>query len=146
MNTISLGNGDSMTLMAGDYYLTSITLNNGATLNIDSSLGEVNIYLTGKLEAKNGSNLNVDSGSAPTEFTIFSNSSQDIIFKHGSTFKGTVYAPYASIEMKNSADAYGMLWGNTVDIKNSGNFFFDVALKDKWSANTVSIASWQDLR
>ena len=143
-NEIDLGNGDSMTLTAGNYYLSELTIDNGGTLTIDSSAGPVNIYLTGGLEAKNGSNLNVTG--APSNFTIYSNSTDNIVFKHGSTFKGTVYAPLATIEMKNSADAFGILWGNKVDIKNSGEFYFDTALKNKWHANTVSVLSWKDTR
>ena len=143
-NTISLGNGDTLTLTAGNYYLTDITLNNGANLIIDPSSGPVNIYLTGGLEAKNGSDINISG--VPTDFTIFSNSTDNIIFKHSSSFRGTVYAPYAGIEMKNSADAFGILWGKTVDIKNSGEFYFDTALKDKWLSNTVSVVSWKDTR
>ncbi|MBW1698733.1 MAG: pilus assembly PilX N-terminal domain-containing protein [Deltaproteobacteria bacterium] len=141
---ISLGNGESLTLEAGNYYLTDITLHNGATLQIDAGLGPVNIYLTGGLEAKNGSSVNITG--LPTEFTIFSNSTDKIVLKHGGTFKGTIYAPYAEIEMKNGSDAYGLLWGKTIDIKNSGEFYFDTALKEKWLANTVSVVSWKDTR
>jgi len=143
-NTISLGNGDQITLTAGDYYLTDITLNNGSTLVVDTSGGPVNIYLSGALEAKNGSGINVSG--VPTNFSIFSNSTSSIVFKHNSSFKGTVYAPYAGIEMKNGSDTFGILWGKTVDIKNSGEFFYDTALKDKWKANTVSVVSWRDTR
>ncbi len=147
-NAISLGNGDTKTLngKAGgaNYYLTSVTLNNGATLSIDATDGPVNIYLTGGLEAKNGSAINITG--APPDFTIYSNSTDSIVFKHDSTFKGTVYAPYAPVEMKNSSEVYGILWGKTVDIKNSGQFFFDTALKEKFPSNNVSVVSWREVR
>jgi len=142
-NTISLNNGDTLTLTAGNYYLTSIELKNGSTLNIDSSGGDVNIYLTGGLDAKNGSSVNVTGD--PTDFSLFSNSTDGIDFKHGSAFKGTVYAPYASVVVKNSANVYGMIWANEVDIKNSGELYFDTALKDKWLDDTVSIVSWREI-
>jgi len=142
-NTISLGNGDSMTLTAGNYYLASIELKNGSTLNIDASSGEVNIYLTGGLDAKNGSSINLTGN--PPDFTIFSNSTDLIDFKHGSTFKGTVYAPYANVVLKHSADVYGMIWASEVDIKNSGEVYFDTALKDKWLSDTVDIVSWREV-
>ena len=143
-NVISLGNGDSLTLTAGNYYLTSIELKNGSTLSIDASLGEVNIYLTGGLDAKNGSSINLTG--TPPDFTILSNSTTDKIdFKHSSTFKGMVYAPYASVVVKNSADIYGMIWANEVDIKNTGEVYFDTALKDKCPADTVTIVSWREI-
>jgi len=75
-NTISLNNGDSLTLTAGNYYLTSVELKAGSTLNIDSSGGDVNIYLTGGLDAKAGSNVNVTGD--PTDFSVFSNATDNI--------------------------------------------------------------------
>jgi len=146
-DVILLGNGESFTLYGksdrANYYLTDIELKNGSTLNIDATIGDVNIYLTGGLDAKNGSSINLTGN--PPNFTIFSNSTEKIDFKHSSIFKGTVYAPYADIDVKHSADVYGMIWANEVDIKNSGEVYFDTALKDKWLADTVSIVSWREV-
>ncbi|MFH1147128.1 MAG: PilX N-terminal domain-containing pilus assembly protein [Pseudomonadota bacterium] len=147
--TISLGNGDSLTLQGktggANYYITSVVLDNHSTLNIDASAGPVNIYLTGGLEAKNGSNINVTG--LPTDFTIYSNSTtSSLIFKHDSGFKGTVYAPYAPVEMKNGADVCGLIWADTVDIKNSGTFYFDTAIKDKFASDELDMVSWREVR
>ena len=149
---IYLDNGETLTLTAGDYYITDIILKNGSTLEIDATSGPVNIYLSGvldaqdgELEAKNGSVIN--NLSQPTDFSIFSNSSQDIIFKHSSDFKGMVYAPNAHVEMKNSSGVYGLIWGNTATIHNDGEFYFDEAIKDKYlSPNnyTTDVLSWKD--
>nr|MBC8463731.1 hypothetical protein [Deltaproteobacteria bacterium] len=147
-NTVSLGNSETMTLSGkaggANYYFAGVTLNNGANLNIDTSAGPVNIYMTGGLEAKNGSGLN--GTGLPTDFAIYSNSSSSLIFKHGSTFKGLVYAPLATIEMKNSADVFGALWANTVDIKNSGELYYDVALKDALFSKDMQISAWENVR
>jgi Tfp pilus assembly protein PilX len=147
-NAISLDNGQTKTLSGkaggADYYVTSVELKNGSTLNIDATAGPVNIYLTGGLDAKNGSAINITG--APPDFTIYSNSTAKIDFKHGSTFKGTVYAPYAPVDMKNSSEVYGLIWANTVDIKNSGQFYFDTALKDKFTSDDISIVSWREVR
>ncbi len=147
-DSINLGNGQAITLhgKAGgaNYYLTGVNLNNGATLNVDATLGPVNIYLTGSLDAKNGSAVNI--AGSPPDFTIYSNSTDSIAFRHSSTFKGTVYAPYAPVEMKNGSDVYGLIWARTADIKNSGQFFFDMALKDKHLSSKVSILSWKEVR
>lgn len=143
-NVIDLGNGESMTLGKGDYYLTEINLHAGATLEIDASAGPVNIYLHGPLDAKNGSAINLNGN--PPDFTIYCDTTDSFVFKHGSLFKGSIYAPYGHIEMKNSSDVYGMLWGNTVGIKNTGEFFFDSALLEKWPSDTVSIVSWREVR
>lgn len=133
-----------------NYYFTSITLKNGANLNIDTSLGPVNIFLNGTLEAKNGSNINVLGPSGPgkaTDFAIFSNSTANngIVFKHNSEFRGLVYAPLTDVEMKNSSAVYGSIWGKTIDIKNSGTLYYDTALKNKYKtvSNDLTLSSWQ---
>ena len=132
-------------LEAGDYYFTDITLNNGAELIIDCSAGDVNIYLDGGLEAKNGSTITVVNGHA-ADFGIFSNSNTDnLIFKHGSHFQGVVYAPYTTVEMKNSGNFYGAIWADTVDLKNSAEVWFDTALKDKYLWDEVEIAAWFEI-
>ena len=76
---------------------------------------------------------------------MFSNSTDGIDFKHNSTFKGTVHDPYADVVVKNSADVYGMIWANGLDIKNTGELYFDTALKDKWLSDTVEIVSWREV-
>ena len=154
---INVGNGQALTLSGkaggANYYITSLTLKNGATLNINSTAGPVNIYLSGTvdisegdLEAKTGAIIN--STGPPTQFKLFSNSIQDIVFKHNSVFKGMVYAPYANVEMKNGANAYGLIWGKTADIKNSGEFYFDTAFKDLYPINawTLTAVAWRDVQ
>lgn len=144
---LSLGNGDVVTLTGpGDYYFTSIDLKNGSALNIDATAGPVNIYLEGPLDAKNGSMINITGD--PTDFTLFSNSTDSIVFKHGSDFNGLVYAPYAAVEMKNSADVRGAVWANTFDIKNSGELFFDIQLRNKFMTDSgrLVVTAWKELR
>jgi hypothetical protein len=149
---INISNGTTLTLTAGDYYITEIILKNGSTLEIDATSGPVNIYLNGvvdaedgELEAKNGSAIN--NLSQPTDFSIYSNSYEDIIFKHSSDFKGMIYAPNAHVEMKNTAGVYGLIWGATATIHNSGEFYFDEAIKDNYlstSNYTITVLSWKD--
>jgi hypothetical protein len=153
-NTINLNSGDPpMTLTAGTYYLESLMLNPGSTLNIDTSAGEVNIYLVGELQAQIGSTINF-TGSSPG-FTIYSNSTESIRFEHLGVFKGMVYAPFATVAMKNRVlpflhpVAYGLIWARTVDMIvdfTGGSFYFDTALKDKFLSNNASIVSWKEFQ
>ncbi len=145
---IDLGNGDTMTLHGksggANYYLSSIDLANHATLTVNADASHpVNIFLTGKLDAKNGAIIN--NNGLPTDFTVFSNSNQLIGIHHGGVFKGLIYAPYATVELKNSADLYGAIWAKTVDLKNSGEVYFDTALKDKYLLSDLNVLSWRQL-
>lgn len=154
---IDLGNGETMTLLGkpggANYYITSLILRNGSTLVVDATNGPVNVYLSGTidteegdLEAKNGSQIN--NSALPTDFNLYSNSSQPIVLKHGSEFKGMVYAPAAPVSLMNSGDVYGLVWGNTVDIKNSGEFYFDTAFQTKFPSNKykLELFAWRDVR
>lgn len=132
-----------------NYYLTAITLNNGETLTIDTTYSNIRIFLTGGIELKNGSSVVMYPESerfAATKFAIFSNSTSEIDFKHDTLFTGLVYAPNAPVEIKNSADVYGAIWGKNVDIKNTGALYYDSALRDKYFSNNLSLTTWKDNR
>ncbi|MBN1676388.1 MAG: hypothetical protein JXR37_35415 [Kiritimatiellae bacterium] len=143
-NRIRLGNGESLTLTSGSYYLSEITLNNGATLNIDASSGPVKIYLTGSMEAKEGSTLNY--GGAPSDLSVYSNSDRSIILKHDGSFRGLIYAPYAAVEVRNSADFYGIAWADTLEVKNGGDIYLDVALMRQYPSDNILILAWKEVR
>ena len=148
-NTISADSNQTLTGKAGgsNFYLTSVELKNGATLTIDTTSGRVNIFLTGGFDAKNGSAIVLTPNPLDTtKFSIFSNATSKIDFEHGSTFAGLVYAPFAPIDVKNSAAFYGAVWGSDVDIKNTGTVYFDSALKDKYFSNNLTKTTWQDDR
>jgi len=58
-----------------------------------------------------------------------------------------VYAPNADVQLNNSAGVYGLIWGKTVGINNSGGFYFDEAIKDKYLSPdnyTINVLSWKD--
>lgn len=151
--TTNIGNTVILTGKPGgsDFYFTSVDLKKNVTLKIDTTNGPVNIFLDGVgaasgviFDAKNGSTINIIPGT-PTDFTIYSNASQKINFKHNSEFSGFVYAPFGDIDMKNSSSVYGALWGNNIDIKNSGTLYYDEALADKYTIqnNNLSLISWE---
>jgi hypothetical protein len=143
-NRVTLKNGQSMTLPSGNYYIKDLSLFNGSTLYIDATGGPVNIYLTGSLEAKEGSSINF--AGLPTDFNLFCNSDESIILKHEGDFRGLIYAPYADVDIRNSADLLGVCWGADVEIKNSGDVFVDVAIMRDFLSDEIHILSWRELR
>ncbi len=127
-----------------NYYFTKIELKNGAAMTIDTSAGPVNIYLSGELNGKNGA-ITHDGGD-PKKFAIFSDTADPVSLSNASAFYGIIYAPYASLEIDNHATLYGAILAGTVDVKNSGDFYFDRALKDKYLTQDVVMSSWYDVR
>lgn len=130
--------------------------------------GNVNIFMTGTIEAKNGSAINnhlyVDDGTdikdvvdidaqlvpgLTTTFSIFSSSTSttsSMDFKNSSSLTGLVYAPYTTVLIHNSADVFGSIVGKEVDIRNSGDLWFDTSLKDKYTglSDIINILSWRE--
>jgi hypothetical protein len=145
----------SATLRSGDYYLDEMVLGSGATLTLDATSGDVNIYVKSLqltddaqliIEATGSGNVTFyldgqgsfgtpDASSQPTltmagpasHFRIFSRSSDPLSFYHHGDFKGLVYAPFASVTMHNSsAKASGLFWGKTMTLRaDTGPFTFD---------------------
>ena len=150
-NVINVPPGNSQTLSAGNYYLRSVTLNLLSELIIDTTAGPVAIYLTGAFNAKDLSYLTYTSSMvAPTDFTIYSNATAPITLRHQGEFKGMIYAPYASVEIDNGGGfgpptVYGLIWANRGILHEPGLFYFDTALKTKFSANNVNVISWKEV-
>ncbi|MBI5591879.1 MAG: pilus assembly PilX N-terminal domain-containing protein [Deltaproteobacteria bacterium] len=143
-----LGIGESVTLVGksggANYYFTNIELKTGATLNIDTSAGPVNLFISGGLNGKNGT-ITHDSGD-PKKFAILSDRSDPVSLSNSSAFYGVVYVPFADLDIFNHAAIYGAILAKTVDVKNSGNFYFDIALKDKYLTKDVAMSSWYEIR
>ncbi len=148
-NSLSLGKNQAVTLTAGNYYFTSIALiHSQATLNIDTSGGEVNIFLEGGQSVVQSAEINF-SGGAPIDFSIFSNSDAAVEFKNNADFQGLIYAPAAKVYVKNNGDYYGAIWGNEVEFKNGAKLYYDTQMKNKFpggaSASPLKVGSWEQL-
>jgi len=151
--SISTDNGDSITLEGkpggSNFYFTSVELNPGAELRIDTTEGPVNIFIDGGgFDAKSGSIANT--GKKAADFAIYANyESTDgrpaIEFHHDADLRGTVYAPKANILVNNSGCVYGLLWGRRVDIRNSGDLYYDQALAGKYAiaSNDLALIAWE---
>jgi hypothetical protein len=145
----------SATLRNGDYYLDEMALGSGATLTLDATSGDVNIYVKSLqltddaqviIQTTGSGNVTLyldgqgsfgvpDASSQPTltmtgpasHFRIFSRSSEPLSFYHHGDLKGLVYAPFASVTMHNSsATASGLFWGKVMTLRaDTGPFTFD---------------------
>ena len=131
-----------------NYYLTSITLDNAETLTVDISAGDVRVFITGAIDLKNGSNVVMSPATYDaTKFAIFSNSTSKVSIKNSADFIGLIYAPYSTnVDIMNGADFYGAVWGGDVELKNSGDIYYDSALKDKYLSNNLTQTTWEEVR
>jgi Tfp pilus assembly protein PilX len=116
--------------------------------------GDVVLYITGKVRLHNSSELRIldgaslklylgddmwaDNGSriiteghlvTGTRLKIFgTNTCTEIILKNSGDLAAAIYAPYAELTIMNSGAVYGALTGNRLEMKNSGEFYFDTRL------------------
>ena len=132
-----------MAMTSGVYYVKDIELSPGAILDLDMSGGPITIYLTGSMNAQTNSTINISGD--PGDLRIYSDSSGTILFKHNGHLKGMIYAPYASVTIMNTANAYGLFWANRVELKNSGDVFIDTTLTREQLSTDVDLVSWKVL-
>jgi hypothetical protein len=127
--------GDVTAIIDGDL----IVKNSGYFMITAGS--SLHLYMLGDIEMKYGSIfMNEDFAAADTyeeirdatkSLKIYGGvNCRSVIFKNSSFIAGAVYAPYAYIDFRNSADYYGAVLGHDVSIKNSGNFIFVFGLYD----------------
>jgi hypothetical protein len=159
-NTIHLTEGEELTLTAGIYYLESVILEPGSTLHIDTTAGDVQIFLTGEFNVQGSpdptNNPKMTFDGHPPQFRIFSNANEPIVFNHDGPFKGMIYAPFAHVHMNNNPEsfiddatyAYGLIWAKNISMKADimGQFYIDKAAQDVFLSDTVSLVSWREIR
>ena len=46
----------------------------------------------------------------------------------------------------NKGAFYGVAWGETVEIKNSGDVYIDIALMQTYLSNVVKLLTWKERR
>ncbi len=157
LGNLSLSGTLTLTGGSGDYSADDIELKNSAQLEIS---GDVTLIVDGNIRAKNGSsitllsnasltiyvsgNVTFDNGSLindggyPENFVIYATgTSTTITLKNSSGVFAAIYAPGADIIIDNSANVYGAVVGQTVELKNSSAIHFDKALKDANKFKTI---------
>ena len=133
----------TVTLPAGDYYFSSITLGTNANIIIT---GEVNIYLDGPLTTGNNTLLN--STGIPTNFSIYSRSDQPLYFQNNTNFRGLIYAPNAPVTFKNNLVLYGSVFANILEFQNGADIYYDTQMKYKFFSPGdihLPIVAWRQL-
>ncbi len=146
LNIPSTAAGSVINLAPGDYYFTSISIAKDITINI-SGPGEVNIYLDGKMDVKK--TININTSGVPTDFSIFSKSSQSITFNKSTDFNGLIYAPNADVDFKMDATVKGAVWADDLWFRKDADLSYDVNMKDKFGSSSgaleLPIVSWREI-
>jgi len=139
--TLSI-NGDLTLYVTGD-----IELKNNAEIEVKNNSSLI-LYFDGDIEAKNSSGFN-NKTEIPANLLIYgTGTGQKIDLKNSSDLYAVIYAPDADMTVHNSVDTYGSFIVNDMELKNSGNVYYDKALKQVSVDDELvrfSITHWEEI-
>jgi hypothetical protein len=165
--TISGSNITLTTADSGKY--TQIDISNKGKLQIDGDLvlyvtGDVSLDNSAELKVKNGStlklyfdsNLDLKNGAEianeskiPSSVQLFGTGvNQAIDLKNNSDLYGVIYAPNADMVVHNKVDIYGSFIVDNFELKNSGDVYYDKALKNVSISDEAiyfAVTRWEEL-
>ena len=120
---LSVGQNETRTLSAGTYRYTSITLDNGATLE---STGPVTIYATGAVQMGNNVSL-IAYADKPSNLRL--RLSAGTSFQAGNNFDSTseLYGPQSVFQMGNNGRVIGAAVFNVFDAGNNTTLYHDLS-------------------
>lgn len=106
---------------SGDYFFASLELGKRATMNVDASLGEVNIYVDGKLSFIRHAVFNAFDGANPSEkVTIWSSDDGSIKIRDDVVFNGcNLIAPDAEVRFQKRSFFKGAVCARAVDVQKT---------------------------
>lgn len=107
----------------------NIVLKNSAEIQIAPN-ASLTLYLQGNFVGDNSAGVRNETA-VPSNFKLYgTGTDQKIVFKNSMDFHGAIYAPKADMAIYNGANVYGSLIVNSFELKNSGNVYYDIALRD----------------
>ena len=108
---------------SGDYFFESLELGKRATVNLDATLGEVNLYIDGDLDFIHDATFNAFDGPNPTEkVTIWSTEDRSIKVREDVVFNGcNLIAPDAKIEFHKRSFFKGSVCAREVNVHKTAS-------------------------
>ncbi|MEN8126840.1 MAG: hypothetical protein ABFR90_03445 [Planctomycetota bacterium] len=141
-NGILSVDGDVTLYITGD-----IKLKTDAKIEVGDH-STLTLYFNGDIDAQNASGFN-NKNRIPANLLIYgTGSDQAIHLKNSSDLYGIIYAPNAKMVVHNSVDSYGSFIVEDFELKNSGEIYYDKALKQVSKNDTLSrfaIVRWEEL-
>lgn len=143
-NQLEVPNHSTVTLPAGDYYLTDFHMNPGSTLILDNTSGPVRLFLDGDFRMQPNGNTILNQSGSPTDFQIFSKSSNDMRIQPANSLPAYIYAPNAHVRMQPNGDFFGNVWSKEIQIQPAGDIYVDTSIADSMMLNSLEIHAWYE--
>lgn len=139
--TLSI-NGDVTLYVTGD-----VNLKKDAKIEVKNN-ASLALYLDGDIEGKNSSGFN-NKTQVPSNLLIYgTGTDQEINLKNSTNLYGVIYAPSADMVVHNSVDAYGSFIVENFQLKNSGEIYYDKALRKVSEEDALArftVTRWEEL-
>lgn len=117
----NISGGDTITLPAGTYYFSSVTVSGGSIINFGT--GQTKIYCTGDWNTSGGSLVNP--GSIPANLQIYIQGSTTVLSGSAQMY-GIVYAPASDITRSGGSSAFfGSMVGKSLTLSGGGGLHYD---------------------
>lgn len=120
---LSVSGGVNLTLNSGTYYLHSLSLSGGSTLQF---AGPVNMYVTGNVNLSGGSVST--SNNVPANFRLYVGSSGSITVSGSSTLYADIYAPQSAFTLSGGGALAGRVVALSVTESGNSNIYYDLSL------------------
>ena len=122
--TVSCKNG-SLTLSAGKYIVSSLTLTSNCQLKMGT--GPIEVYFSSALDLKSGTVVN--SSQKPSNLLFYGGSASTSVHVQGGVDAAfAVYAPSADCELQGNADVWGALVCKDAHVQGNAHVHYDRAL------------------
>jgi hypothetical protein len=130
-DTINLGNSQVLTIDGPTilYVTGTTTLHNSAEIIVAAG-GSLELYLGGDLVNQNSVGFDNETNVAANLKIYGLPGCTSMDLKAKSDLYAAVYAPNADVVLFNTGDFIGSLVGNSFEMKNSGNFVYDISLSN----------------
>jgi hypothetical protein len=126
------------------YVTGPMVLNNSAEVIVNPG-GSLKLYLARSLEDKNSTGITNETGSAVNMKIYGLPGCTQIDLKAKSDLYAAVYAPNADVILYNAGDFIGAITGNSFDMRNAGDYYYDSNLSSTHAddpAATFVIHRW----
>jgi hypothetical protein len=121
MGTYSTPTYGSISLTAGNYYFTGITVSGSCIVNAS---GAVNIYVSGDVNMSGAVGV---ATSTPSNVHLYLMGANNLVLTGGATLSAVVYAPSGTLNISNSSYLLGSSITKSVSLAGSGAIHVDEA-------------------
>jgi Flp pilus assembly protein TadG len=131
---LSMSAHDSLTLPAGNYYLSSFTAIGHAAINVT---GPVNIYVNGDIDLAGAMTLTANHSTDVQIFDVSAGSS--ITLSGSSAVSAEIYAPQCDVTISSNTNLYGSVIGQTIKMTGNAGAHYDQSAGSGIGTGTVSL-------